>query len=100
MHLDAYLGGADVRVENGSDVADPSGEKFVGIGAHANIRVLSQMNVGEIVFKDIAQDPDAGQVGDGERVRGALPLDAGGVRDLLIGYHARDWRKNINDRAR
>ena len=69
IDLDAYLGGADLRIEDGTNVADHASQDPVGIGSEANVRLLTEMHRGKIVLVDIADDPDVRQVGDGEGVR-------------------------------
>ena len=85
--LDAYLGGARGWVELGADVADGSGEGFAGEGVELDVGVLAEMDAGEIVLVDVADDPDVGEVGDGEGAGGAGVGDAGGAG---CGYVLRD----------
>ena len=68
VDLDAHLGGADLRIEDGADVADHASQDAVGIGREANVRLLAKMHRGEIVLVDIADDPDVRQVGDGKGI--------------------------------
>ena len=70
VDLNADFGGADLRIEDGADVADDAGENAVGIGGEADVRLLAEMHGGEIVLVDIADDPDVGEIGDGEGVGG------------------------------
>jgi len=63
------LGGAQVGIEDGADVADVPGEDTVRIGADPNLRFLTELEFGQIIFEDVAKDPDMREVGDGEGSR-------------------------------
>jgi hypothetical protein len=38
----------------------------IGIGGELDLRFLAELQLGNVVLVDIADDPDRGQVGDGE----------------------------------
>src|ERR1700745_117186 len=69
-HLDTHLGCSEVGVENGSNVADCSGEASVGISVQANGRFVSKADDWKIIFVDVTNDPDVGQVRDREWIWG------------------------------
>src|ERR1700679_1644088 len=79
LYLNPYLGGAQTGVQLGADVADCPGEGLAGECVELNICVLAEMDVGEIVLVDVADDPDVGEIGDGEGAGGASEGDAGGT---------------------
>jgi hypothetical protein len=54
-NFDADLGGANGGVEDRADVADAAGEHFVGIGIDMNLRCLAELDLGDVVFKDVAE---------------------------------------------
>jgi hypothetical protein len=54
-----------------ADVADGSGEGLAGEGVEGDIGVLAEVDVGEVILVDVADDPDVGEVGDGEGAGGA-----------------------------
>lgn len=85
VHLNANLGGAQGGVELCADVADGSGEGFTGEGVEGDVSVLAEMDVGEVILVDVADDPDVGQVGDSKGASGACVGDTGsaGSRDVL-----------------
>ena len=51
----------------------------------------------EIVLVDVADDPDVGKIGDGERIRAGKPLHASRIGDLLVGDDAGDGRDDVDD---
>ena len=57
-----------IRVQNGSDIADPSSENAIGISIQLHIRVLTDTHILQIVFVDIADYPNVRQVGNRERI--------------------------------
>ncbi len=67
--LKPNLGGADVGIENRQNVVDAALEDLVGIGVQVNIRVLADVHGVEIIFVNVADDPDIGKIGDGEGIR-------------------------------
>ena len=62
VDLDAHFGGTDIRIENGADVADRAGDDVIGIGFQANFGAVSQANVGQLIFVNVAEDPDVGEI--------------------------------------
>ena len=58
-NLDAHLGGADGGIEHRADVADAAGERTIGIGVDVDLRFLAQLQLGNVVLVDIADDPNA-----------------------------------------
>ena len=83
--LNANLGGAEIGIEDRADIADGPGERAVGIGIELDAGVLAEMDARQVVLVDVAEDPDAGEVGNGERRCRAGEGDAGGssVGDVL-----------------
>ena len=98
VDLNANLGRADLRIEDGADVADGAGEDAVGVSGEADVGLLTEMDVGEIVLVDVADDPYMRQVGDGEGVGGACVGDSGcgGVGDILRDDEAGGGRVNLD----
>ena len=62
VDLDANFGGADIGIEDGADVADAAGDDLIGIGVEANVGGIAQAHVRQIVFVDIAENPDGAEV--------------------------------------
>ncbi len=65
-----------------------------------NVRILAETNKGEVVLVHVAQNPDVGEVGDGERIRGSQALRTGGSSYLLVGDHAGGWSADVDNRRR
>ena len=89
VHFDADFASSEIWVEDRADIADPSIEDLPGICVQTDLSRVTQMHGGQIVFVNIADDPHAGKIGDGERRR-AKALYASGVGDLLIGDYSRN----------
>ena len=53
-------------IKNGADVADAAGDGAIGICVQLDPRFLAELNAGNIVFIDVADDPHGGEIGDGE----------------------------------
>ncbi len=68
LHFQPDLRGADVGIENRADIADPPGENAVRIGVQLDVGKLAHVHVLQIVFKDIADNPDVRKIGNRERV--------------------------------
>ena len=66
------LGGVHAGIEDWQDVVDSAFEDLVGVGVQANIRGLADVHGVEIVFVNVADDPDIRKIGDGEGI-GAEP---------------------------
>ena len=49
------------------------GEDLVGIGVQADVGVLAEVHVRQIVLVDVADDPDVREIGNGERIGRARP---------------------------
>jgi hypothetical protein len=64
--LDTDLCGAKGGVEDSADVADCASDDAVRVGVEADIGGLAEVYVSEVVFVDVADDPDVGEIGDGE----------------------------------
>src|SRR6266852_1120530 len=65
-----------------------------------NIRVLSNVHGVEIVFINITDDPDIGQIRDGEGIWRAQSLDSRRVRYLLVGDDTRYRCDDVDDSGR
>ena len=61
-----------VGIENRQDVVDASLEDLFGIGVQADIGIFADAHGIEIVFVNVADDPDMGKIGDGERIGAEL----------------------------
>ena len=68
FHFDPDLGGVDVGIEDGEDIVDASFERLVGKRVQANLGLVADADGVEIIFVNVADDPDIGKIGDGERV--------------------------------
>src|SRR5260370_18174189 len=55
------------------------------------------MYIAEIVFVDIAKNPDIREVGDGEGIRRGQSRNSASIRHLLIRDHSGCRRANIYD---
>jgi hypothetical protein len=82
-----------------SDVADLAGQRPIGIRVHHNARFLAELQLGNVILVDVADNPHAAQVGDGKRSCRSRQVDAGRGR---IGYvladdHAGDGRIHVHD---
>ena len=62
VDLDANFGGANIGIEDRADVADGAGDDLIGIGVEANFGGVAEANAGQIVFIDVADDPDVGEI--------------------------------------
>src|SRR5579863_1274528 len=76
-NLDADLGGAQLGIEHGSDVADVTLHGTIGIGIQLDEGFLAELQLGNVVLVDVAKDPDFSQVGDGECGGGPRKADSG-----------------------
>ena len=88
-------------IEHGTDVADAAGQRAVGIGVQPDAGFLAELQFGDVVFIDVADDPDGGEIGDGEGRGRAGKADArgGGVGHVLRHDDAGDGRIDIDDAA-
>src|SRR5579863_6241021 len=86
--LDADFRGTNAGIENGQDVVDAAFENFAGVGIQVDVRDIADVDGVEIVFINIADDPDIGEIGDGKRVGAGEPLNARCAGDLLVGNYA------------
>ena len=68
-NFDAYLCGADRRIQHRTDIADVAGQRPVGIGIELDLCRLPERQLGNVILIDIADDPYAGEIGDGEGSR-------------------------------
>ena len=97
VEFEAHLSGARVGVEDIGDVADASAERLVGIGVEFHFGKVAGVNLTEIVLIDVAEHPNAREVGDGEQIWGIIGrFDAGGSGDVLLDDGARDGREQID----
>src|SRR5579871_1440882 len=100
-NFEAHFRGADVWIEAGADVIHAAFEVHVRIGVEADVGKFVDVHEGQIIFVDIAHDPDFGEVGDGEEIRRIVEgLDAGGGGDVLFDDDAGNGRLDIDDGAR
>ena len=56
------------------------------------------MDIGKIIFVNVAENPDVGQVRDGERIGRAQTRYATCGCNLLVGDDSGSWCANFNDR--
>src|ERR1017187_5407733 len=63
------LGGAEIRVEGGTDIADAPFENLVREGFQTDFRVFAEVDKSQVVLVNVAHNPHMGQVGDGKCVR-------------------------------
>src|SRR5579883_3132800 len=60
FHVDASLRRPDIGIEDGANVADSASKNRSGIGVQADFGGFVEVDHGEVVFVDIANDPDVG----------------------------------------
>src|SRR5436305_1434976 len=70
-NLNAHLRRAQAGVEHRPNVADTSCKHLVRIRADVNLRCLPQLQLGQIIFEDITENPDMRKIGNREGRRGA-----------------------------
>src|SRR5262249_7059751 len=85
VHLDSDFCSSKAEIEDRGDVADPAGKHSSGIGVQANFRILTDAHACKIVLIDITENPNSGQVLDGERIGRVQAGNASRIYDLLIG---------------
>ena len=66
--FEANFGGAEAGIENRQNVVDPALEDLVGIGVQMDVGVFADVHRVEIIFVNVADDPDIRQIGNGERI--------------------------------
>ncbi len=98
LNFDANLGGTNIGIEDGSDIADSSLENDIGVGVEANLGILAERDESQIVLIHVAHDPHTRQIGNGEGVGRSQTLRTGGGRDLLIGDHTSGGRQYVDKR--
>ncbi len=96
-HLDTNLRGADTGIKHGVDLSDGAGDHMVWVGGQPDVSSLANVNHGQIVFVDIANDPHLREVGDGKSRGGARVGDArsGSVGDVLRDHYTGCRRINF-----
>ena len=82
-HGDAHGDGAVLRIEGVADHRYVAGKRCVGVCLGDDVGLGSVVNEGEILLVDRGDDPDGGEIGDGERFEA-------GVYDLADGDITRD----------
>ena len=70
---------------------------LIGIGVQADVGGLADVHGIEIVFVNVADDPDIRKIGDGEGIGAGQALHAGCVGDLLVGNDAGDGGDDVDD---
>src|ERR1017187_764373 len=95
FHLQPNLGRVEIRIEDGTDIADARPENLVRVCVQADVSVLADLCKGEVVFVDVAHHPDMRQVRDRERARRSQPLRSRRGRYLLVGNYTRHRRHNV-----
>ena len=100
LHFQANLGGAQVGIKDGPDIANPSLQNLVRIGVHAHVRKFAQAHKRQIVLVDVAQNPDVGKVGDGEGIGRCQALRSGRRRYLLVSNHSRGGSADFHNGRR
>ena len=91
------LGRANIRIENGSNVADPPSNLLPGVSGQLDVRGISHMHSWPSRFRRHRKQPIRSKVGNRERIGRRIGLHARCVRDFLIGDHAGDRRKDVHD---
>src|SRR5579863_5045602 len=77
--FEADFGGAKVGIEDGENVVHAGFEGFAGKSGEVNVGGIADAHGVQVIFIDVADDPDVGQVGDGERI-GAAEAESGNAR--------------------
>ena len=73
-HLQPNLRRAETRIKNRQDVIDAALQNLAGICVQPDIGILPDVYGIEIVFINVANDPDVRKIGDGKRIgSGAAP---------------------------
>ena len=100
--LDAHLGGTHTGIEHCVDFADGPLDQPIGECIQANVCALTDMYGSEVVLEDIADYPNVGEIGNGERVRRASQPDAGRSRgsDILGDDDAGSGRVHLEGGCR
>ena len=95
---DPDLGGPDRGIEDGADVGDSAFDCLARVGVEGDVGFFAEMDLGEVVFVDIADDPDVGEVSDDERTVGTGGGETGGTgsRGVQGGDDARDGRVDMD----
>src|SRR6202035_3334810 len=75
-YFHADFGRADVGIENRADVVDSSRQHFIRVSDQPNLGGFPHVNIGKIVFVDVAKNPDVGKIGDSERIGASETLNA------------------------
>src|ERR1039458_8591348 len=99
-HFQPNFRSADRGIENGKYVVDAAFQNLVGISVQMDIGILADVYGVEIVFVNIADDPDIRQIGDGERIGAGQALHTGCVGDLLVGDHSGGRGDDVDDSRR
>ena len=85
LNFEADLGGANIRIHDGTNTGDPAFQNPIGISVQMNIRILSDVHRRKIVLIHIADDPHLGRIGNREQVgRIIQALDSGRGRYVLF----------------
>ena len=94
--LNADLGGAQRGIENGANVADVARERAVRKRIEIDLGFLAELKPGNVVLVNVADNPDRGEIGDGEGGGRAGESDAGGRRvgDVCATIRRRWVRKH------
>ena len=96
-HLQTNFRGVHGWIEHGQNVIDPSFDNLIRISIQMDIRKLTHTHRVQIVFVNVANDPDISKIGNGHRIRRAQPLHACRIRNLLDGDDAGDRSVNVDD---
>src|ERR1035441_4583387 len=98
LHLQPDLGGAEIRVEGGTDVAQSPPENLVGESVQTDLRVFAKVDKSQIVLVNVADDPHVGQVRDGKCIRRCQALSSRRGSHLLVCNHTGSRRHNVHHR--
>ena len=97
---DAHFCAARVGIEHAGDVGDLAFEDAIGKGIQADFGGVAEVNFAQIVFEDIADHPDFGEIGDGEQVGSVVEaLDAFESGDVLFDDGSRYGSFQIDQRT-
>jgi hypothetical protein len=69
LQLQTYFRGAKVGIENWQDVIHAALEYLVGIGIEMDIGSVADAHGVEVIFVQVADDPDVREIGNGEGIR-------------------------------
>src|SRR5262249_38273766 len=81
-----------IRIDGRRDISNRRVEDAARIGQHADANILADLDVGDVALADIGDEPDRGQIADGENWIGGDGLDVLADADFARNHRAADGR--------